>query len=210
MSFSRQNLLFREVEPSDLPMLRELRNIAWAGYRDPTSVQTIEQEQRWYLSLNRDNQAFIACDATHAYECLCKQTPHTKQCVDAHRARCREQAVDPVAVGLLRFGGFDRENRAVIITGVDVFPEHRSKGYAIRIMRAAAEYMLHDLGYHRIVGECTAGNIGMKKAMEKAGYVMEGVKRSYIFRSGCWHDFLQYSLLDTELWQPESKGLQGI
>lgn len=180
MSFSRQSLHFREVDPNDLPALRDLRNTEWSGYRDPTSVQTMEQEYRWYTSLGQDNQAFMILESG-------------------------------VPVGLLRFGNFDRVNRAVTITGVDVFPDARGRGIATGVMRAAAEYMLHDLGFHRIVGECTSGNIGMKKAMERAGYVMEGCKRSYIWRSGQWWDFLQYSLLSDELWpEDQQRPAEGL
>ncbi len=187
MSFTRQQLHFREVDEADLSMLRDLRNTAWAGYRDPTSVQTPDQQRAWYYSLGPDNQAYIVEDAAGS------------------------GVEGMTSVGLLRFGNFDRVNRAVTITGVDVFIAHRSHGYATKIMRAAAEYMLHDLGFHRIVGECTSDNIGMKKAMEKAGYTLEGCKRAYIWRSGQWWDFLQYSLLSDELWpEDQQKPAEGL
>jgi RimJ/RimL family protein N-acetyltransferase len=185
--FTKGGLTYREVEPVDLPLLREQRNTQWVGYRDPTSVQTAQCEKRWYDTLCADNQAFIVEDDQRKGD---QKFPYT--------------------VGLLRLSGFDRLNRAVTIVGIDVFPDATGKGYATRMMRGAAEYMLHDLGFHRIVGECTAGNIAMKRAMEKAGYVLEGRKRGYIWRSGSFHDFLQYSLLAEELWPEEKQGAQGL
>ncbi len=64
MGFSKNGLVFREVEEFDLPRLRDWRNSPEmsAGWHDPGSVQTLEQQQRWYTSLDRSNQAFILED----------------------------------------------------------------------------------------------------------------------------------------------------
>ena len=85
MAFKKCNLTFREVEPSDLPRLRELRNTQAVGWRDNRGVQTLYQQEKWYLSLGHDSMAFIAMDGTLA------------------PAREREM----MAVGVLRLSQFD-------------------------------------------------------------------------------------------------------
>jgi len=180
MGFTRQGLTFREVEPDDLQMLRDQRNHEWSGYRDPLSVQTHECQQLWYESLGRDNQAFIVQDDSG------------------------------FIVGLVRFSSFDMLNRSVGITGVDVFPGNEGHGFATKIMKASAEYLLHDLGFHRCWGECTPENKGMRRAMEKAGYILEATFREAIWRSGQWHDFLRFSMLQQELWKDEVQVPEGL
>lgn len=63
--FERQGLTFREVEPVDLPLLREWRNdprMQW-GWHTPVSVQTPQQEKRWYDTLQGGvHEAYIAMD----------------------------------------------------------------------------------------------------------------------------------------------------
>lgn len=64
MAFNKNGLYFREVEESDLPVLRLWRNSPEmsAGWHSPESVQTEHNQRSWYLSLNANNQAFIAED----------------------------------------------------------------------------------------------------------------------------------------------------
>lgn len=102
-------------------------------------------------------------------------------------------------VGLLRISQIDYENRSVSLVGCDVFDGSTGKGYATRIMRAAAEWLILELGFHRVKGECMPQNQAMQRALLKAGYVKEGTQRDRIWRDGRWHDFDQYSILEGEL-----------
>ncbi len=118
---------------------------------------------------------------------------------------------DGKPIGMLRIGNLDHENRSADITGVDVFKGQSGKGYATKICRSAAEWLIHDIGYHRVKGECTRENIPMQKSLVKAGFTHEGNMRGYIWRNGDWRDFMQFSILDKELW-PEDKPMpaQGL
>lgn len=168
--FTHQGLTFREVEPDDLAMLREQRNVWWQGYRNPYPVMTMHNQQEWYRSLGPENLAFIAIAPG-------ERTP----------------------IGLLRISQLDHENRCASLVGCDVFPHARGNGYAAKIMRAAAEWLILDLGYHRVKGECMPGNEAMAKALRTAGFTLEGSQRERIWRAGKWHDFDQYSILEGEL-----------
>jgi RimJ/RimL family protein N-acetyltransferase len=174
MAFKRQDLVFREVEPSDLPLLRDHRNDpeSWIGLRDPYPVMTSRNQLDWYNNLSRSNMAFVVVDDT---------LPADDR------------------VGLLRISQLDLTNRSAGITGVDVFKNHRGHGYATKIVRGGAEYLIEELGFHRVWGQATAENLPMQKAMLRAGYQLEATFRSYIWRGNQWHDFLQFSILAEEL-----------
>jgi len=170
--FTYDGLLFREVEMSDLEMLRRQRNDpnAWAGYRDPTPVMTMYEQDKWYITLGRDNMAFIVEDATTR-----------------------------LPVGLLRISNFDRLHRSVGLTGCDVFPKHVKKGYGTRIMRGGVWFCINVLNFHRVTAQALDNHKGAQRIIEKAGFKLEGAWRSYLKRDGAWHDFLQYSILEDEL-----------
>src|ERR1700690_2943150 len=112
MSFIKAGLLFREVENSDLSLLRTWRNKPdMAQYwNDPRSVQTDIEQARWYQNLNAENQAYLVEDAAQV-------------------------------VGLLRFR-LDYSHRRAALTGTDVAPDRQGQGYGKRILRAGIEYIL--------------------------------------------------------------------
>lgn len=174
--FVRQGLLFREVEASDLDILRLQRNdlAAWPGYRDPHPVMTLHNQDAWYLTLGRDNMAFIIED------------PQSSDDVDKR-------------IGLLRISNFDRLHRSVGLTGCDVFPHAGRRGYGTRIMRGGVEFCIHTLGFHRVTAQSLDDNIAAQRIIEKAGFTEEGAWRKYLKREGVWHDFIQYSILEDEL-----------
>src|SRR6266851_2897489 len=128
MAFTRNSLHFREVEPEDFDWLRQMRNDPRnaAGWRDPRSVQSINQQEEWYASLSNINQAFVAED----HETI---------------------------VGLLRFR-LDYNMSTAAMTGTDVLPELTGKGYGRRILRSGAEYVIQELGFHRVTAEAIEFN----------------------------------------------------
>ena len=172
MAFQRQGLSFREIEPSDLPMLRDFRNTQATGWRDNRGVQTMLQQEKWYCSLGPENLAFV---------------------VEAYI-----EGQGTVVVGMLRISRFDWLHKNVSLTGTDVFPEFQGKGYATRILKAAFEYCTMDLGFHRVTGECIEGNEGARLAIIRAGFTYEGKQRLAIWRDNQWNDFLQFSRLAGE------------
>lgn len=170
MSFTRCDLLFREVETGDLLWLRALRNSPNfdGGRRDARSLQTLEQQQAWYKTLGATNQAFVVVDGD-------------------------------TRIGLLRISNFDWLHRSVGLTGCDVHPDHSGKGYGTKIMRSGAEYCILTLGMHRVTAQAMDTNPAAQRIILKAGFTLEGVWRKYLRRDNVWHDFLQYSILEDEL-----------
>jgi RimJ/RimL family protein N-acetyltransferase len=169
MAFHRNGLHFREVEEFDLAMLREMRNDPrnTSGWRDPRSVQTIHNQDAWYLTLDNLNQAYVVGD------------------------------VDKT-VGLLRFR-LDYPMSEARMTGTDVLPEVTGKGYGRRILRSGAEYVIQELGFHRVTAECLDTNIAAARIIQEAGFRPEGTLRGYIWRAGAWHNWHIFGMLREDL-----------
>lgn len=169
MAFRKCDLFFREVELNDLTLLRQWRN-------DP------EMAQGWH-----DPRSV--------------QTPE-QQLVWYRTLDVNNQAYLAVdegdRIGFLRFR-LDPINRRAALTGTDVAPGQQRKGYGKRILRAGAEYVLRDLGYHRVTAEALELNIAATHIILASGFKHEGCYRSYVWRDGRWQNWHFYSLLEGEL-----------
>lgn len=165
--FIKQSLTFSPVEPWHLAKLRLERNRNLSGVRTPIPVQTMEQQEKWYHSLDERNLAFVVSEG--------------------------EDDIGFIAIKL------EPENQAAALVGCTVFEGFEGKGYGTRILRGAAEWLIRDLGYHRVQAEALELHTRAQRIILKAGFKKEGTKRGYIWRDGCWQDFEQYSILAGEL-----------
>jgi len=169
--FEYDHLKFVELSPEDLPFLMEMRNLpeSWAGTRDAFPVATLHQQQKWFESLHGEHDFVL-------------------KIVDEGKW-----------VGIIRIGNIELKTRSIGITGLQTFPGNGGHGYGTRAIRGAAEWAIRELGFHRVTAEGMDDNPAVQKAITKAGFTLDGVKRSYIWRGGKWHDFNQYSILEGEL-----------
>ena len=169
MGFSKNGLRFREVEESDLAYLRLWRNMPEMS----SGWQSPESVQTAYGQLE-----------------WYKSLGPWKQAYIVE-----DQSV---VVGLLRFT-LEPEKRRGALTGTDVAPNRQGKGYGQKILRSGAEYVLHDLGYHRVTAEALETNVAAQKIILASGFQYEGTLRDYVWRDGKWHKWYIYSLLENEL-----------
>jgi RimJ/RimL family protein N-acetyltransferase len=168
MGFVKNGLKFREVEESDLPYLRLWRNMPEMA----AGWQSPESVQTAYGQLE-----------------WYKSLGPWKQAYIVE-----DQSV---VVGLLRFT-LEPEKRRGALTGTDVAPNQQRKGYGKRILRSGAEYILHDLGYHRVTAESLDLNEAAQKIIIAAGFTHEGTLRDYVWRNGEWRDWEIFALLESE------------
>jgi RimJ/RimL family protein N-acetyltransferase len=82
---------------------------------------------------------------------------------------------------------------------VSVFPEARGKGVTPRALRLAAEWCLREAGLERVYAEAAADNLASIRAIEKAGFVREGLLRSHCKTHGQRHDCVMFSLVPGDL-----------
>jgi RimJ/RimL family protein N-acetyltransferase len=82
--------------------------------------------------------------------------------------------------------------------GIALLPQARGRGYGSQAHRLLARYLLAHTPVHRIEASTEVGNAAECRALEKAGFRAEGVRRGIGWRDGAWRDGVTYSLLRTD------------
>ena len=82
--------------------------------------------------------------------------------------------------------------------GYELLPAYWGRGYMTEITHFMVRWCFENLNLHRIQGDCTAGNIGSERVMEKVGFKLEGIWRERDFEHGLFVDIKQYGLLRRE------------
>lgn len=88
--------------------------------------------------------------------------------------------------------GPDERSRAWQL-GIALLPEGRGHGYGGQALRLCADYLFEHTQVTRIEGQVDIDNIAGQRAMEKAGFLREGVARKAQFRRGAIHDMVVFS-----------------
>ncbi len=83
--------------------------------------------------------------------------------------------------------------------GVAMLPEVRGLGYGTEAQRMLAEYLFAHTQVNRVEAMTEVTNTAEQWALEKAGFIREGVLRGYHFRDGRWRDSVVFSVLRDEL-----------
>jgi RimJ/RimL family protein N-acetyltransferase len=83
--------------------------------------------------------------------------------------------------------------------GALLFPEHRGHGFGTEAQRLLVEYLFSTRPIHKLWAGTETTNLVEQRALERCGFVREGVLRQDLFRDGAWHDTVVYGLLRTEL-----------
>lgn len=108
-------------------------------------------------------------------------------------------------IGTCGFHFWDRENYHIDI-GYDLLPEYWGKGYMTEIVRMLVRWCFENLNVHRVQADCTAGNIGSERVLEKNGFTLEGIWRERDWEHGRFVDIRQYGLLRQEYLPSVSNG----
>jgi RimJ/RimL family protein N-acetyltransferase len=83
--------------------------------------------------------------------------------------------------------------------GINLLPEGRGHGYGTQAQRELVVYLFSHTPVQRIEANTDVKNVPEQRALEKAGFVREGVLRGHNFRGGRWHDTVIYSVLRDEV-----------
>lgn len=83
--------------------------------------------------------------------------------------------------------------------GIAVRPESRGHGDGSEAQHLLARYLFAHTTAHRIEASTETGNIAEQRALEKAGFTREGIRRGIGWRDGAWRDGVTYSILRTDL-----------
>lgn len=85
--------------------------------------------------------------------------------------------------------------QGVFEIGIMLLPDHRGKGYGTIAQRLLADYLFATTTVHRLEATTEIDNVAEHRALEKAGFVGEGVLRGRGFVRGQWRDGLMYARL---------------
>ncbi|MFB9397294.1 GNAT family N-acetyltransferase [Streptomyces echinatus] len=77
-------------------------------------------------------------------------------------------------------------------------PAAHGRGIGTQAQRLLAEYLFDHTRAERLQAWTDCANLAEQRALEKAGFVREGVLRSAQWRGGQWHDQVIFSMLRAE------------
>ncbi|MEU5673935.1 GNAT family protein [Micromonospora sp. NPDC047762] len=79
--------------------------------------------------------------------------------------------------------------------GIVLLPQWRGRGIGWRAQALLCDYLFHHTPAQRIQAGTHPENVAEQRALEKAGFQLEGVVRASEFRAGQWRDGYLYSRL---------------
>jgi len=81
--------------------------------------------------------------------------------------------------------------------GITLLPAHRGVGYGTEAQRLLVELLIR-LGAHRVQSDTADDNPAEQRALERVGFLREGVVRDAEFRNGTYHDHVLYGVVRRE------------
>jgi RimJ/RimL family protein N-acetyltransferase len=97
-------------------------------------------------------------------------------------------------VGHVTLWGASLPGRSATL-GIIIGPNHVGRGFGTDAVRVASRYGFRSMGLHRISLTVAAFNTRGRRAYEKAGFQLEGVRRESVFTNGGFTDEVLMGLL---------------
>ena len=82
--------------------------------------------------------------------------------------------------------------------GILLLPDHRGHGHGTAAQRMLVDYLFSTTTVHRIQATTEVDNVAEQRALERAGFIREGVLRGGSFVRGQWRDYVLYGRLRTD------------
>lgn len=107
------------------------------------------------------------------------------------------ETLDGTPVGTMSWHGVtygpNPESRAWNI-GISLIPEARGHGYGVEAQQLLARRLFAETAANRVEASTDVENLAEQRALEKAGFVREGVQRGSQWRHDGWHDLVTYAI----------------
>ncbi len=171
----------RGVERADLPLL-----VSWMN--DPATRASIARSSP--LSMAEEERWFDA---------LLKSTTDIVFVIDAIAASPREK---PKTIGMTGIHKIDWKHRNCSVGIVIGDAGERGKGCGTDAMRALTSHAVNDLGLFRVELEVFPENKPAIASYENVGFVVEGTRRSAMWKDGAFKDLVLMSLLGSDVVRP--------
>lgn len=107
---------------------------------------------------------------------------------------------DDKLIGFSAIHGIEWNNRVGLLAMGIGEVQNRNKGYGSDALRLTLRYAFHELNLHRVGLDVIEYNANAIRTYEKAGFRLEGRKRSAVLRDGKSYDLLIMGILYSE-WQ---------
>lgn len=104
-------------------------------------------------------------------------------------------------IGVFALTDIDWKNRRGALGAKIASGGNRFKGYGTDATYAIMRYAFDELGFHRLDVSWLATNPVSGKLLEKCGFVVEGVKRDYVYKGGEYRDLVEASILADEYYK---------
>jgi RimJ/RimL family protein N-acetyltransferase len=191
MHVSDGPLRLRPVVEDDLEMFRRfavepgLIGLDWGGFRDAQ-----EPARRFAADgyLGGDNSRLIV-------EVAAPDRAGSDHASSDHASSGRADP-DRAVAGFVSFqAGLYSGAAGYWEIGIALLPEWRGRGIGWRAQALLCDYLFEHTPAQRIQAATHAENAAEQKALEKAGFTLEGVLRAAEFRAGQWRDGYLYSRL---------------
>lgn len=82
--------------------------------------------------------------------------------------------------------------------GISLIPEARGMGYGPEAQRLLADYLFETTDANRVEASTDVDNVAEQRALDKAGFVREGIQRGAQFRAGDYHDLIVYARIRSD------------
>jgi len=82
---------------------------------------------------------------------------------------------------------------------VSVFPDGRGQGVAPAALQLIARWAIAESGFQRVEAEAGVANDASRRAIEKAGFIREGILRDHCETHGVRHDCEMFALVRADL-----------
>ena len=82
--------------------------------------------------------------------------------------------------------------------GIALIPEARGQGHGPIAQRMLADYLFATTDANRVEAQTDVDNVPEQRALERAGFVREGVARGSQFRAGAYHDLVTFARLRSD------------
>jgi len=169
---SRSVISIRRARPDDLEFLFELVN-------------------------HEDVQPYLGGRAPRDREALAGEIERSADDPTAYGRLVIE--LDGRRAGVMGFEAANHRSRIARLERLAVHPDFRGRRVADEAAQLLQRHLVVDLGYHRLELEIYGFNERAQRHAERAGFALEGVKRSAYWRHGEWMDGVLYALIREDL-----------
>ena len=105
--------------------------------------------------------------------------------------------IDSKHIGNLKIGPINRSDRSAEVGFIIGDTSEWGKGYASRAIKLMSDYVFLSLGLEKLTAGCYEGNVGSRRALEKAGFKEESRQNLKYEVNGVRQDGLRFSKFNT-------------